>query len=119
MLLPLIEPGVKYELVIIEEPEINLHPDMHVSVADFIASLVRYHKVLITTHSHYVLAELGNLYMAGQLGKLNAYLIDEDGLIKKLEVGKEGVELPKTIERALSILAERALKVAESLERDH
>ncbi len=101
-----------YDMVIIEEPEVNLHADLHIEVARFLADLSRRLKVFITTHSHYVLAELSNLLVSGELKGLKAYFVDpETGLIEPLAVDeREGVELPRSIERALSSLAEEALR---------
>jgi predicted ATP-dependent endonuclease of OLD family len=55
----LAEPG---ELIIIDEPEMNLHPLAQVKITEFLASLVNAGlHILITTHSTYVVDHLGNL----------------------------------------------------------
>jgi len=55
----LAQPG---ELVIIDEPEMNLHPAAQVKIIEFLAMLVNAGlHVLITTHSTYVIDHLTNL----------------------------------------------------------
>lgn len=64
----LINPG---DTLIIEEPEAHLHPGAQADMAVILARLVRAGvKVIITTHSDWLLEEIGNLTLEG--------LIDED-----------------------------------------
>ncbi|MEO1927147.1 MAG: AAA family ATPase, partial [Nautiliaceae bacterium] len=50
------------KLLIIEEPEAHLHPKAQIHIARFISLMVNYGiKVLITTHSDYIINELNNL----------------------------------------------------------
>jgi predicted ATP-dependent endonuclease of OLD family len=55
------------DLLIIDEPEMNLHPAAQVEIAEFLAMLVnaRLH-VLITTHSPYIVDHLANLMQAAK-----------------------------------------------------
>lgn len=54
----------KDDLIIIDEPELNLHPDAQIKVARIIAQIVnKGFKVLINTHSDYIVRELNNLIM--------------------------------------------------------
>jgi len=63
----LAKPG---ELLIIDEPEMNLHPEAQVKIIEFLAMLVNAGlKVLITTHSPYMLDHLSNLIKAGKYEK--------------------------------------------------
>ncbi len=58
----LAEPG---ELLIIDEPEMNLHPTAQIQIIEFLALLANAGlKVLITTHSTYVVDHLSNLIEA-------------------------------------------------------
>jgi predicted ATP-dependent endonuclease of OLD family len=60
----LAQPG---ELVIIDEPEMNLHPAAQVKIIEFLAMLVNAGlHVLITTHSTYVVDHLANLLDASR-----------------------------------------------------
>ena len=54
----------KNDLIIIDEPEMNLHPDNQVIVARLIGKMVNQgFKVIINTHSDYIVKELNNLIM--------------------------------------------------------
>ncbi|MCU0540731.1 MAG: AAA family ATPase [Oscillatoriaceae cyanobacterium Prado104] len=60
----LVEPN---ELLIIDEPEMNLHPAAQVEIAEFLAMLVNAGlQVLITTHSPYIVDHLANLMQAAK-----------------------------------------------------
>lgn len=64
------------DIIIIDEPELNLHPDNQRIIAKIIAQLInRGVKVLISTHSDYIIRELNNLIMLNN--------IKNDTLIKK------------------------------------
>ncbi len=55
------------ELLIIDEPEMNLHPKAQVQLTEFLAMLVNAGlHVLITTHSPYIIDHLVNLLKAAQ-----------------------------------------------------
>jgi hypothetical protein len=58
----LAEPG---EMLVIDEPEMNLHPEAQAKMIEFLALLVNSGlKVLITTHSPYIVDHLTNLIKA-------------------------------------------------------
>ncbi|NET87164.1 MAG: AAA family ATPase [Kamptonema sp. SIO1D9] len=55
------------ELIIIDEPEMNLHPAAQVEIIEFLAMLVEAGlNVLITTHSPYIVDHLSNLMQAAR-----------------------------------------------------
>lgn len=55
------------ELLIIDEPEMNLHPEAQVKMIEFLVMLVNAGlRVLITTHSPYLLDHLSNLIYAAE-----------------------------------------------------
>lgn len=57
------------QILIIDEPELNLHPDNQRKMARFLAMLANSGiKVLFTTHSDYIIKELNNLIMLYGLG---------------------------------------------------
>ena len=63
----IIEPG---EVLIIEEPESHLHPAMQVEFIRLLAAAVRSGiRIVITTHSEWVLEELANLVRLSQVPK--------------------------------------------------
>ena len=56
------------DLLIIDEPESHLHPAMQVAFTRQVASIVRAGvRVILTTHSEWVLEELGNVVGRGRL----------------------------------------------------
>ena len=61
----LVRPG---DVLIIEEPESSLHPAMQVEFIRQIAAIVRAGaRVILTTHSEWVLEELSNIVLASSL----------------------------------------------------
>ena len=77
----------KNQILIIDEPELNLHPDNQVKFARLIARLVNAGvKVLLTTHSDYIVREINNLislYGAGDDREelLNRYRLNEQDML--------------------------------------
>ncbi|MGH2478802.1 MAG: AAA family ATPase, partial [Ktedonobacteraceae bacterium] len=60
----LAKPG---ELLIIDEPEMNLHPEAQAKIIEFLAILANAGlNILITTHSPYVMDHLANLIKASE-----------------------------------------------------
>jgi predicted ATPase len=58
------------ELIIIDEPELNLHPNNQVIIARVFAKLINNgFRLLVSTHSDYIVRELNNLIMASTLDK--------------------------------------------------
>ena len=106
--------------IIIDEPELNLHPDNQRRVARVLAKASnRGIKVMMSTHSDYLIGEFNNLLMLGrdtpqaaevrqELGydvasvlkpeQVGVYLVS-DGLCKPVEVKQTGFEI-KTFEDA-------------------
>jgi predicted ATPase len=103
----------KNDILLIDEPELNLHPDNQRKMARVIARLVNAGvKVLLTTHSDYLVRELNNAIMlsnelpdkqsimeANQLVKtdiltpdqVSAYAVDTKGEFSEMAVGKLGI----------------------------
>lgn len=79
----------KGDFIIIDEPELNLHPDNQVILARIIAKISNTgFKVLISTHSDYVIREINNLIMLNKNEKLvEKYDISKDTLLdyKKID----------------------------------
>lgn len=76
-----VQPG---DTLIIEEPEAHLHPAKQVEFMRALAAMVRAGiRVIMTTHSEWVLEELANLVRASALSDTN-----------KKSVGDDGVSLP-------------------------
>ncbi len=72
------------QLLVIDEPEMNLHPEAQVKMIEFIAMLVNAGlNVLITTHSPYMLDHLTNLIKAEKVE--NKESIQDEFYLKKKE----------------------------------
>ncbi|MEI7381631.1 AAA family ATPase [Pectobacterium versatile] len=97
--------------LIIDEPELNLHPQNQIKMAELLVRMSNYGvKIIITTHSDYIVKEINNRIMASQVknkdllasfnytavdlvGKsdVNAFTIGEDGIIHNAGGNKFGV----------------------------
>ncbi len=83
----------KNDCIIIEEPELNLHPNNQILVARFLARLVNEgFKVVASTHSDYIIRELSNLLMLSNNFKekeelMKTYGYNENELLKNEQVG--------------------------------
>ncbi|MEM8640167.1 MAG: AAA family ATPase [Cyanobacteria bacterium P01_G01_bin.54] len=81
-----------YDLIVIDEPEMNLHPAAQVEIAEFLAMLVNAGlNLIITTHSPYIVDHLSNLMIAhGREDKAELtkklYLENEDAFISPEKV---------------------------------
>ena len=76
------------DLLIIEEPESHLHPGAQTKIAQTLARLVRAGvRVLITTHSNWLLQQIGNLIREGELRKQGESTSESADYLKEEEVG--------------------------------
>lgn len=109
------------DFVIIDEPELNLHPDNQRKIAKFIAKIVNAgFKVLISTHSDYLIREFNNLTMLkndspkvdkllNEFGykkdetldykKIGVHLLKSDGTIENVEVDPTGFSVSTIVEQ--------------------
>lgn len=82
----------KNQILIIDEPELNLHPDNQVKFARLIARLVNAEvKVLLTTHSDYIVREINNLVSLSGIGA------DQEQLLKKYRLSEQDILKPKQV----------------------
>ncbi len=80
-----IKPG---DTLIIEEPEAHLHPGGQADMAVILARLVRAGvRVIVTTHSDWLLEELGNLILEGELANLGGKTHEPPVFLQKEQVG--------------------------------
>lgn len=115
----------KGDLLIIDEPELNLHPDNHIKMARLLAHLLNKGiNVFITTHSDYLIKELNNLIRLSHTivgkakilkdykykehdildyKKISAY-INDFGNIKQVPINDMGMEM-KTFDDTINILS--------------
>jgi predicted ATPase len=76
------------DTVIIEEPEAHLHPAAQTKIALILARLVRVGvRVIITTHSDWLLEQIGNLVREGEVMKLGKSQKEPATWLTKEEVG--------------------------------
>ncbi|MFX1538533.1 MAG: AAA family ATPase, partial [Promethearchaeota archaeon] len=87
--------------ILIEEPEIHLHPAYQLKIIDFLLEMLREEKqVFVTTHSEHLILRLQNVILEGRIGKDDVgifYTYQEDGRtkIKELEFKADGsYEMP-------------------------
>ena len=81
----LVRPG---DTLIIEEPEAHLHPGAQADMAVVLARLVRAGvRVIITTHSDWMLQEIGNLIRVGELEAVEEKVSDLPISLQKEQVG--------------------------------
>ena len=105
----------KNGMLIIDEPELNLHPDNQRKMAGLLARLVNSGvKVLVTTHSDYLIRELNNRVMLNldvedkkqimksakmtaldllKPSQIKAYSLKDDHQIHSVEVDKYGINM--------------------------
>lgn len=97
--------------LIIDEPELNLHPQNQIKMAELLVRMSNFGvKIIITTHSDYIVKEINNRIMASQIkdreklsefnyaaidlvspSEVNAFTISEDGIIHNAGGNKFGV----------------------------
>ena len=92
----IVKPG---DLLIIEEPESHLHPDAQTAIARTLARLVREGvRLVITTHSDWLLQQLGNLIREGEANKQKNQTPTSDNWLVKEEVGTWWFHRDKPVE---------------------
>lgn len=98
----------KNDCIIIDEPELNLHPDNQRLVARFLGRLVNEgFKVIISTHSDYIVKELSNLIM------LSSATDNNSCLLKKFNYQKNQLLKPKQVEALLFTIENRTAQKIE------
>ena len=87
------------DLLIIEEPESHLHPGAQTIIAQTLARLVRAGvHILITTHSNYLIQQIGNLIREGELRKQGESTSESADYLKAEEVGAWWFHKDKPVE---------------------
>ena len=80
------------DLLFVDEPEINLHPENQIKIARLFALLINKGiNVLITTHSDYIIKELNNLIM------LNSEFVDKENFLEKYSYSKDEYLKPENV----------------------
>ncbi len=74
----------KNDCIIIDEPELNLHPDNQILVARFLGRLVNEDfKVIVSTHSNFIIREINNLIMLNKSDEKTTELKAKYGYLPK------------------------------------
>ncbi|QHP79815.1 hypothetical protein EO763_07640 [Pectobacterium odoriferum] len=105
--------ALKDSTLIIDEPELNLHPDNQVIMAELIVRLVNSGiKIIMTTHSDYIIREINNRIKLNRIKdkkdkltqfveldidilspkKVNVFHIEDSGVISDISVDDNGIE---------------------------
>jgi predicted ATPase len=111
----------KNDVIMMDEPELNLHPDSQRIVASILAKAVnRGFKLILSTHSDYIIKEFNNLIMLNKASetdleefgydkkavldkdKISAYFFS-DSTIEPIEVSDTGLSV-KTIDATIDML---------------
>lgn len=80
------------DFIIIDEPELNLHPDNQIIIARLMARIVNNgFKVLISTHSDYIITEINNLIRLNSGGDSSKSLMDKYGYNQSDLINKDMV----------------------------
>lgn len=123
----------KNSYLIIDEPELNLHPKNQIKMAELLVRLSNYGvKVIITTHSDYIVKEINNRIMANaansaslndRLGykkndliskdKINAFTISSEGIISEVDKDDFGINARLFDEAILDVDARSELLIGE------
>lgn len=76
------------DLIILDEPEMNLHPDNQIIVARIIGKMInKKFKVVVNTHSDYIIKELNNLIMLfSNREQVQKYSYSEDEILNPEQV---------------------------------
>lgn len=116
------------DVLMIDEPELNLHPAHQRIMANIVARLVNSEtKVLITTHSDYFVRQINNLLMLGNGGdkgreSASRHKYPADHLLVSAQVGaylfKGGTVTPMEIDDSEGILADTFDDVIRDLNLD-
>ena len=120
--------NIKKALFVIEEPEAHLHPKAQLQMAKFIVMLSNAGaKVVVTTHSDYILGEINNCIKKYELnGKsdfsiskddVSAYLFKDEGnetTVKELEIDNFGIS-DENFKEALDELLDESGKLTDEI----
>lgn len=125
------------DMLIIEEPEAHLHPGAQTEIALTLAGLVRAGvRVVVTTHSDWLLKEIANLIRIGDLKRkgvpqvkkmesihwllpeeVGTWWFQKDGMVKEIPFDPtEGIE-PKDYEDVAYKLYDRSVNLQDLLEK--
>lgn len=104
----------KNDLIIIDEPELNLHPDNQVVLTKLFARLInKGFRILISTHSDYIIRELNNLIMLSSNKQEIKALRNEFGYLNDEFINKKEVSVYYFDFKTKTNVTTKSLQVSE------
>lgn len=101
-------------ILIIEEPEAHLHPEIQVKLMEIFAELTKHNvKVILTSHSNYMFNKVSNMLLKGEIEpkKVGVYHMDmtEKGSVVRpdMQATEEGIEDHNFVDVAEDLYNER------------
>lgn len=124
--------------LIVDEPELNLHPKNQIKMAELLVRLANSGvKVVITTHSDYIVKEINNRIMASAIDndglladlkyescdlissdRVNAFTITKDGIIKEVDKNAYGI-VSSLFDEAILEVDGRSEKLIIEMMKEH
>lgn len=84
----------KGDLLIVDEPEMNFHPDVQVLLTRIFALLSKQNlRIIISTHSDYIIREINNLIMAENIYSKNSQLVTDFGYDSSMLLNKNDIAI--------------------------
>jgi predicted ATPase len=111
-------------MIIIEEPEAHLHPEVQVKLLEKFAELTNLGvKVVITSHSNFIFNKASNLVISRQLSpdrvEATLFIMKERGSIgKPLAIDDYGIDDENFVDTAESLFVEKAEALENNAERN-
>ncbi len=91
--------NIEKTFFVIEEPEAHLHPKAQIQMAKFIVMLSNAGaKVLVTTHSDYILSEINNCIKLSSVKEKNQFSISKDNVSAYLLKNEENETVVNTLD---------------------
>lgn len=82
--------AAKETLLFVDEPELNLHPDNQILLARLFGKMINAgQRLLISTHSDYIIREINNLIMASYVNEKNFDFISKIGYTESFIISKD------------------------------
>lgn len=103
------------DTLIIDEPEMNFHPDVQILLAQIFAILTtKGLRVIVSTHSDYIIREINNLIMAGAISKQGEIdLLQEVGYTRDMLLNYYDVSVLQFVKTGKSIVRVTSLEIDE------
>lgn len=103
------------DTLIIDEPEMNFHPDVQILLAQIFAILTsKGLRLIVSTHSDYIVREVNNLIMAGALRRKNSTsLIENLGYTNEMLLDYNDVNVLHFVKTGKTIVRVTSLPIDE------